>query len=680
MAPDEPGTAARGRVEMTAAGPASVDAAALVLGDRLGQGGQGTVHQVRNKRINKSAPDGGWEVVYKEYGPAALPDLDARALDAAVALLGRLPEGEARWLCEKTAWPAVVVKRQGLACGFLMRAVPDRFHFTLRTLAGASTGPRRLATVEYLLNDDTYVAGIGLSVGDRDRLLLLADLAATLDRLHKLGVAVGDVSPKNLLFTLTPRPECFLIDSDAMRLNGTSVLPQAETPDWQIPNGEERATPASDTYKLALLAVRLFARDQATTDPARLARAGTALGDLARASLAPTPATRPTPAAWAEQLTSTAATTTNQPPTGGRKKGAPTAGANQRPPGQPNGPGVATRGPHGPGSPGSGPGRPRTAAATAAGIKQAAGILAGILILVLLIATGHHHHAQSQADTPATDPGWSDTPFPDPGTTSADPYDTGDDLGSIGDPGGDPSDDPSDDPSTDPDTPSPTPTDPIATAAVGDCFDDAGDSAHADLSTTSCTTGTFKVVQVNSDTTDLKSCDGVTDSDESVSSTAYDRVLCLSYLSSGGSSFHASQGDCVFGAPGADEWSTLPCSTGTFKVLAVYHGTTAHSKCENWPHYNQWRTMTVPGNSGLDVLLCLSMQYPDDAGYATRNECLVKSGNTFTNVGSCAKSNVYVSGRTNTYDDPAFCQGDASVWWRSNDYPTFAYTVCWRWR
>ncbi|MFD0526158.1 hypothetical protein ACFQ1I_01100 [Kitasatospora arboriphila] len=30
-----------------------------------------------NKRINESAADGGWEVVYKEYAPAVLPQVDA---------------------------------------------------------------------------------------------------------------------------------------------------------------------------------------------------------------------------------------------------------------------------------------------------------------------------------------------------------------------------------------------------------------------------------------------------------------------------------------------------------------------------------------------------------------------------------------------------------------------------
>jgi len=89
--------------------------------------------------------------------------------------------------------------------------------------------------------------------------------------------------------------------------------------------------------------------------------------------------------------------------------------------------------------------------------------------------------------------------------------------------------------------------------------------------------------------------------------------------------------------------------------------------------------MPVAQDPGLDVLLCLSMNYPDDAGYATVNECLLKSGNTFTNIGSCTGSNVVVTGRTSTPDDPAFCGSDGSTYWRPGDYPSFGYTVCWRW-
>lgn len=298
---------------MSAAPGRAIDRAALVLDLRLGQGGQGVVHRVANRKINQAAADGGWDVVYKEYAPALLSELDAGALTAMVDLLGELSGTEGQWLCEKTAWPAAVVRTEEQVSGFLMRAAPDRFRFDFLSLSGAAGGARRLANLEFLLNDDAYVAGIGLTVSERDRLLLLADLAETLDRLHRIGISVGDLSPKNLLFTTDDPPECFLIDCDAMRLRGRSVLPQAETPDWELPAGEEKATPAGDVHKLALLAVRLIARDQSTTDPVALTLLNPVLGDLARRSLDLAPDRRPSPGEWAEHLRAAVTTASTTP-------------------------------------------------------------------------------------------------------------------------------------------------------------------------------------------------------------------------------------------------------------------------------------------------------------------------------------------------------------------------------
>ncbi|MFB7630104.1 DUF4189 domain-containing protein [Streptomyces sp. NPDC056149] len=406
---------------MTADRTPTVDHATLTLGRQLGQGGQGTVYEVPHKKINQAHGDG-WDVVYKEYRAEVLPQLDAAALAARVALLGELDATDGRWLCEKTAWPAAVVERGGNACGFLMRAVPDRFRFTLRSLHGSS-GTRRLANLEYLLNEDGYVAGIGLSISERDRLLLLADLAATLDRFHRIGITVGDLSPKNLLFTTAPRPECFLIDSDAMGLRGTTVLPQAETPDWQVPNGEERATRAGDVHKLGLLAVRLFAREQTTTDPAALAGLSAALGDLARASHRPDPAQRPTPSQWAEQLTAASATASTLP-----AKGAPTRRRAGRPGGPPP---PRPRTPNRPPGQASGPGTTPSATKPPARAAAAGLIVAAVAVLVALLiphgndssdtnANSSSTYTTSPADTPTgTEPAWMHTTPYTPATTYA---------------------------------------------------------------------------------------------------------------------------------------------------------------------------------------------------------------------------------------------------------------------
>lgn len=237
-----------------------------------------------------------------------------------------------------------------------------------------------------------------------------------------------------------------------------------------------------------------------------------------------------------------------------------------------------------------------------------------------------------------------------------------------------------------PSTPSvSTPPDPMEAAEIGSCFYEYGTVSQPDLVTGACVSGAFKVVRVFRSTTDLNSCDHIDDSDRSVSSKRHNLVLCLSYLNSGGMSYHAQPGQCVFGPNGPGPWDTQPCQTGNFKVLAVYKSTddsTDEGKCKQLRRADSWKKF--PANEpDLARVLCLSMNYPDDAGRAAQYQCLLRSGDrnrpTFTDVGSCAASNVFVTGRTNAYDAGGFCGNDGWTTWRSEAFPDFSYTMCWRW-
>ncbi|MER5884622.1 hypothetical protein ABT160_12395 [Streptomyces sp. NPDC001941] len=278
---------------MTGALP-EVRASAFEKGRRVGSGGQGTVWSVERRRIN-----GVWPVVYKEYVKEARDALDPGVLRDMVAFLPAQDAAVGQWLAEHTAWPAqVVTDEPGRVTGFLMRELPRRFFRTLAFDPGAT----RAAGFEFLLNSGAYLKSAGIELSDRQRFQLLHDLAGTLRRLHELGVAVGDFSPKNVYFALDADPGCFLIDCDAAALGGRSALTQVETPDWQVPKGERLATPRSDVHKFGLLAVRLFAGDQHTRDPRALAAADARAGRLAEQSLHATPEARPALAQWVEVL------------------------------------------------------------------------------------------------------------------------------------------------------------------------------------------------------------------------------------------------------------------------------------------------------------------------------------------------------------------------------------------
>lgn len=269
--------------------PVRVDA--LSRAECLGKGGQGTVWAVPDRMIN-----GQWPVAFKEYSAECRRELNGSVLEEMVAFVPGLPSGTGRWLCERLAWPAAVVADDQGRTGFLMRLVPDDF-FVTSDLTG-----RKLAGFEFLLNGEGYLDRMGIAITDRQRLQLLLDLSGTLAKLHRLGIVVGDLSPKNVLYRLEPEPGCFLIDCDAMRLKGRDALSQRETPDWALPEGEELATRAGDSHKFGLLAIRLLAGVQNTRDTGDAARVSTELGRLAEASLHDDPGLRPALSDWSRPL------------------------------------------------------------------------------------------------------------------------------------------------------------------------------------------------------------------------------------------------------------------------------------------------------------------------------------------------------------------------------------------
>jgi len=387
----------------------------LSLGDVLGRGGQGTVHFVRNLRI-----DHRWDAVYKQYKPSVLAAADLGALEQVVEALPGFATADAAWLRDNSAWPVALVEEGGRICGFVMRAVPADFFFTPLSLSATTQGKPKLCAFEFLFNDETYMADIGLRVSDHDRLMLLAFLAGSLHRMHRLGIAVGDLSPKNLLFHTGNRPACFFIDCDAMRVAGGSVLPQVETPDWELPRGEELATPRGDVFKLGLLAVRLFDRNQNSRDPGALEAVSADLGDLARRSLEPDPAGRPLPVEWLESLYSVAQSLPTVPVssaastatfTGPPVNAAGAAGAFA--PGPLQAAALASPQPRGVGSTRSGGNVGlRAFGATLAAAAVLAGLIAGGIGIDHAVRDSRQNSAVSAGSAPETDSGYTDAAPP----------------------------------------------------------------------------------------------------------------------------------------------------------------------------------------------------------------------------------------------------------------------------
>ncbi|WP_161031435.1 hypothetical protein [Streptomyces sp. YIM 132580] len=266
-----------------------------------------------------SVPDGpgalNGEYVYKRYRSGVA--VDAAALETAVEFPSRLPLAERSDLDGRLAWPEALVTDDGRVTGFLMRRVPKNFF-----LDPDEPEPRP-AGVEFLLSGTERLqvlvansppARQVVDADCADRLRLLIDLGRTLDILHRHGAVVGDLSPRNILYALAPEPNCLLIDCDSMRLDDRSAVQPVETVDWQVPDGEHTATEESDAYKYGLLAVRLFARDQTSTDVGPLREVSPELASLAQRALEGKPQCRPRVGEWSGPLRQALASAVAPPP------------------------------------------------------------------------------------------------------------------------------------------------------------------------------------------------------------------------------------------------------------------------------------------------------------------------------------------------------------------------------
>jgi serine/threonine protein kinase len=363
-------------------------------------------------------------MVFKEYKSQTLAVIDFAALAAMPALVeDSLSYAQAERLISIAAWPCALVEDNGSPTGFVMPAIPDEFFIPLTTVKGVST---TTAEFQHLLNHPTVLEARGIDIDDAQRYTLLRETASALTFLHKHGVCVGDISPKNLLFSLTPHEAIYFIDCDAMRINTVSALPQLETPGWDAPAGEELATIYTDTYKLGLLALRLLAGDHDTKNPNDIpATTPTQLRQIITDTLTNAPAMRPLPEAWTYVLGHAIEHAQHRqkttPPVNAAPAPPPTPVVHSRPTGRPSAPPPSAQPASAP--PASEPASSRTQIWVAVAVGLA------ILVVPLFAAKLINHHNASPSSAPETSvvtdtgrppaPTITGTPAPPPPTETA---------------------------------------------------------------------------------------------------------------------------------------------------------------------------------------------------------------------------------------------------------------------
>ncbi len=221
-----------------------VEVSTLHVGEELGDGGQGRVHALTDR------PGEVLKRYHNHQAQGFRPDLLNKliTLGATLSIKGQ-PVGQL------TAWPTARATESGKVVGFLMPRIPPSYMIHI-------AGRDRLADLSYLAKKPPPMWGDVSLPALPERARILTALTDLLIAFHAANLVLGDISFGNILWRADPAG-VFLIDCDGVFLEGQdSVLPQADTLDWDDPKAALGAPPDRDRdrYKLALAVLRVLAR------------------------------------------------------------------------------------------------------------------------------------------------------------------------------------------------------------------------------------------------------------------------------------------------------------------------------------------------------------------------------------------------------------------------------------
>ncbi|MFA1538500.1 hypothetical protein [Actinomadura monticuli] len=216
------------------------------------------------------APDGG-EYVFKTYTPEVRGEVRLPALAAMADWRLGLGGDERAELDRTCAWPRSVVMDGRAVQGVLVRPAPAAMFLDANGHSKAWSLPRHL---DALARPEAKARKLGFEYYPPPvKLAVLARVLRTMLWLHGHGYAVGDLQPRNALFSFDgATADVLLVDCDAcVPLSGEPAHAQRDPADWKAPWPEPFGV-RTDLYKFALLVVRSLQENTAApaTDRDRL--------------------------------------------------------------------------------------------------------------------------------------------------------------------------------------------------------------------------------------------------------------------------------------------------------------------------------------------------------------------------------------------------------------------------
>lgn len=282
----------------------------------IGVGGMARVYSIPDFVLPEAAAQ---RFVYKKFRTKVRP-VPSYGLSSLVRLYDGLEHKQREAFDRSFNWPVrVVTDGADGAAGVILPLLHDDFFVDLRLSSGAKK--RKPAEAQFLFTDRSYCSRVGVPYPDeQQRRALCRSLAYAMGLLDRADVVYGDLSARNLLFRLSPKPSVKLVDCDAVRSQGGAAAfgAQPHSPDWEPPEsirarkrrdstGYNIQNKATDRYKLGLAILRILTPGQGCSvniDPsAARQHLPMNLYTFLQRSLSDDPTARPTAREWYQELT-----------------------------------------------------------------------------------------------------------------------------------------------------------------------------------------------------------------------------------------------------------------------------------------------------------------------------------------------------------------------------------------
>lgn len=215
----------------------------------LNEGGEGAVYLIN------STPGH----VFKEYLPEVLPTIDIQTLKRLVGIESALPPQDWERIKTRSAWPSQLVTDGTRTIGFTMAKLDSRFY---RKYGLRQSPSLTLCEWNHIVHQHQPLGNLRISevprLNEEQILKLLLDLAKTIETIHRSDLIIGDLSGKNLIWSIDKEPEVHFIDCDSFRFTTSSSNAVAkQTVDYIDPTvGGELTNQQTDVYKFGIAAFR----------------------------------------------------------------------------------------------------------------------------------------------------------------------------------------------------------------------------------------------------------------------------------------------------------------------------------------------------------------------------------------------------------------------------------------